>query len=447
MIGVKKKINDFFSRELWEIDTNTLGKFRSFLIMSLRMLNVAFHEFTEGQLTLRAMSLVYTVLLAIVPILAISFSVLKAFGVHNQIEPYLHEFLAPLGARGDEIISRIMGFIDNMKAGVLGSLGLVMLVYTVISVIQKIEKTFNYIWRVKRSRTLLRQFSDYISIILIGPVIMFTAVGITASAMSSGIIKYISSIEPFGTLLYHAFELLPYLMVCGVFTFFYFFIPNTKVKFASALFGGVFAGVLWEVAGWGFASFVVTSAKYAAIYSGFAILILFMIWLYLSWLILLVGSQISFYHQYPQFLSVNKEMLSLSSRLREKIAFIIMYFIAYNFVNNQKPWTLNTLVEHMNLPVDVINDMIMLLEKKGLLLETGDDPPAFIPARDIGTISEKEIFNVVRSVDPEVLAVEQRIISVDAIEDVMKRLDTAYQDAMGERTLRDIVPSKKGLES
>jgi len=447
MIYVKKKLNDFFARGLWEIDTNALGKFKSFLVMSLRMLNVAFHEFTEGQLTLRAMSLVYTVLLAIVPVLAISFSVLKAFGVHNQVEPYLHEFLAPLGSKADEIISRIMGFVENMKAGVLGSLGLAMLIYTVVSVIQKIEKTFNYIWRVKRSRTLMRQFSDYISIILIGPVLMFTAVGLTASAMSSSVMKYVSSVEPFGTLLYHVFEILPYLMVCGVFTFFYFFIPNTKVKFTSALFGGVFAGVLWEVAGWGFASFVVTSAKYAAIYSGFAILILFMIWLYLSWLILLVGSQISFYHQYPQFLSVNKEMLSLSSRLREKIAFIIMYFIGYNFVNNQKPWTLNTLVEHMNLPVDVVHEVIILLEKKELLLETGDDPPAFIPARDIDTITEKEIFNAVRAVDPEVLAVEQRIISVDAVEDVMKRLDSAFRDAMGERTLRDIVPSKKGLKS
>ena len=443
MIDVRKKLTDFFTRELWEIDTGSLGKFRSFVIMSLRMLNVAFHELTEGQLTLRAMSLVYTVLLAIVPVLAISFSVLKAFGVHNQVEPYLHEFLAPMGSKADEIISRIMGFIDNMKAGVLGSLGLAMLVYTVISVIQKIEKTFNYIWRVKRSRSLLRSFSDYISIILVGPVLMFSAVGLTASAMSSGVMKYISSIEPFGTLLYYAIEILPYIMVCGVFTFLYIFIPNTKVKFTSALFGGVFGGVLWEVAGWGFASFIVTSAKYAAIYSGFAILILFMIWLYLSWLILLVGAQISFYRQYPQFLSVKKETLSLSIRLREKIAFLIMYFIGYNFTNNQKPWTLNTLVEHMNLPVDVIHDVIVLLGQKKLILETGDDPPAFIPARDIGTITEKEIFNAVRAVGPEALSVEQRIISVDKVEDVMKRLDAAYSDALGERTLRDIVPQGK----
>lgn len=443
MIDVRKKLAAFFARELWEIDTGSLGKYKSFVIMSLRLLNVVFHEFTEGQLTLRAMSLVYSILLSIVPVLAISFSVLKAFGVHNQIEPYLNEFLAPLGSRGEEITVRIVSFIDNMKVGVLGSLGLAMLIYTVISVIQKIEKSFNYIWRVKRSRSLLRQFSDYISVILVGPVLIFSALGITASAMSSGVMKYISSIEPFGTLLYYAFEILPFVIVCGVFTFFYIFIPNTRVKFASALFGGVFAGVLWEVVGWGFASFTVTSAKYAAIYSGFAILVLFMIWLYLSWLILLLGAQISFYHQYPQFLSIKKGKLSLSIRLREKIAFIIMYFIGYNFANNRKPWTLNTLVEHLNLPVDIIHDVIILLEQSELLVETGDDPPALLPARDIGTITQKEIFDTVRAVDVEARAVERRIISVTEVEDVMKRLDAACQDALGERTLRDIVSAGK----
>jgi membrane protein len=443
MIDVRKRLTDFFARGLWEIDTGSLGKYKSFVIMTLRLLNVAFHEFTEGQLTLRAMSLVYSMLLSIVPVLAISFSVLKAFGVHNQIEPYLQEFLSPLGDRGEEITVRIISFIDNMKVGVLGSIGLAMLVYTVISVIQKIEKAFNYIWRIKRSRSLLRQFSEYTSVILIGPVIMFAAVGMTASAMSSKVMKYLTSLEPFGTLLYYAFETLPYIMVCGVFTFLYLVIPNTKVKFASALSGGVFAGVLWEIAGWSFATFTVTSAQYAAIYSGFAILVLFMIWLYVSWLILLVGAQISFYHQYPQFLSVKKETLLLSSRLREKIAFLIMYFIGYNFSRNQKPWTLNTLVEHMNLPVDVIHDAIILLEQNNLLLETGDDPPALIPARDIGTIRQKEIFNAVRAEDQETLSVEHRIISVTEVEVILKRMDAAYNDALGERTLRDIVFAEK----
>ncbi|RJQ46930.1 MAG: YihY/virulence factor BrkB family protein [Nitrospiraceae bacterium] len=439
MINARKRLIEFFTKDLWEIDTSSLGKYRTFLIKSLRLLNVALQELFEGQLTLRAMSLVYSTLLSIVPILAISFSVLKAFGVQDQIEPYLQEFLSPLGSRGEEITSRIIGFVKNMRAGILGSLGLALLIYTVISVIQKIEHTFNYVWRVKRSRSFMRQFSDYISIILVGPVMMLAAIGITASFMSSTVMQYIISIEPFGTVFYYVLQVLPYVMICGVFTFLYYFVPNTKVKITSALFGGILGGVLWEIAGWGFASFIVTSVKYAAVYSGFAILILFMIWLYLSWFILLIGAQISFYHQYPQFLAVKKGTIFLSSRLREKIAFLVMYYVGYNFLNNRKPWTLNTLVEHLNLPVDVIHDIIILLQQNDLLLETGDDPPAYLPAHDIGKIAQKEIFDAVRTVDREALLVESKIVSVPGVEDVMKRVDAAFSDTLGQKTLKDAV--------
>lgn len=439
MIDIRRRITDFFTKELWEIDASSLNKYKAFAVKALRLLNVAFHEFTEGQLTLRAMSLVYSILLSIVPVLAISVSVLKAFGVHNQVEPYLSDFLAPLGSKGQDITERIVGFIENMKVGVLGSLGLVMLIYTVISVIQKLEKTFNYIWRVKRARSFVRQLSDYMSVILIGPVIVFSAVGITASFMSTSVMTYITNIEPFGTLIYYSIEAIPFILICGVFTFLYIFIPNTKVNFTSALFGGVLAGILWQGAGWGFASFVASSAKYAAIYSGFAILILFLIWLYLSWLILLVGAQISFYHQYPQFLHVKSQSMYFNSRIRERVAFIIMYLIGDHFFNNRKPWTLNALVEHLNLPVDGVHDVIMLLEKNELILETGDDPPAYMPARDIGKITLKEIYNTVRIPEYEAVSAELRIIHVPQVENIINKLDSAYGEALSNRTLKDIV--------
>jgi membrane protein len=296
-----KKLSNFFTRKVWEMDIAALGTYKSFLIKLLRLFYVALREFTEGQLTLRAMSLVYSTLLSIVPLIAISFSVLKAFGVHNQVvEPFLLKFLAPLGPKGEEITFNIIGFVENIKVGVLGSFGLALLVYMVISVIQKIEKAFNYIWRIKKSRSFARRFSDYISIVLVGPVLMFSAIALTASLTNTTIVKKLISIEPFGTLFYFVAEISPYIFVSAAFTFLYIFLPNTKVKFSSALVGGIFAGVLWETTGWAFASFIVSSTKYAAIYSGFAILVMFMIWLYLSWLILLVGAQISYYHQQAQ---------------------------------------------------------------------------------------------------------------------------------------------------
>jgi len=443
MIDVKKKITDFFVRELWDIDLGASSGFKSFIIRTLRLLNVAIREFTEGQLTLRAMSLVYTTLLSIVPILAISISVLKAFGVHNEVvEPFLQKFLAPMGVKGAEITSRIIGFVENMKVGVLGSIGLGMLFYTVVSVIQKIEKSFNSIWKIRKARTLARRFSDYISVMIIGPVLIFSAIGITATVMSNTFVQLVLSIEPFGSLFNVLLKLLPYIIVCGAFTFIYILIPNTKVHFTSALTGGVLAGFMWETAGWAFASFTVSSAKYAAIYSGFAILIMFMIWIYLNWLILLVGAQISFYHQYPHFLAAKNEMFFVSNRLRERLAFLVMYFIGANHYHNKPAWTIDMIVQELKLPVDPVYDIISVLQNNGLILETADEPPAYVPARDIETITLSELLNVVRMAEKETLIIERKVISVPDVDSVLEVLETSTKKALGEQTLKDMVLSR-----
>jgi membrane protein len=133
-------------------------------------------DLMDGMITLRAMSLVYTTLLSMVPLLAVSISVLKGFGVHDQLEPTLTSILAPLGEQSAEISAHIVGFVDNMKIGVLGALGLGLLIYTAVSLIQKIEAAFNYTWRLQNSRSLMQRFSDYLSVIMVGPVLMICCV-------------------------------------------------------------------------------------------------------------------------------------------------------------------------------------------------------------------------------------------------------------------------------
>jgi len=248
----KTKIGVYLKKLIWERELSALPWWQAWLTKSVQICYVVVRDVVDGQLTLRAMSLVYTTLLALVPLLAVSFSVLKGFGVHNQIEPLLLNFLSPLGERGVEISSRIIGFVDNVKAGVLGSLGVALLVYTVISLIQKIESAFNYTWRVKRSRPFAQRFSDYLSIILIGPVLIFTALGITATLTSTAVVQKLVAIEPFGSFLQIGSHLLPYLLIITAFTFFYVLVPNKKVQFISALIGGITAGVLWEGLGFCF---------------------------------------------------------------------------------------------------------------------------------------------------------------------------------------------------
>lgn len=442
MQNLKTRVHDYFVKEIWSVNTDSLGIVRAFSIKILRLFYVTAREFSEGYLTLRAMSLVYTTLLSLVPLLAVSFSVLKAFGVHNQIQPILLNFLDALGPRGEEITHRIIEFVENMKVGVLGTLGLSLLIYTVISLIQKIENAFNAIWRIGKPRSLTRKFSDYMSVVLIGPVLMFSALGLTASISSAAVIKKVMSIEPFGSVLFLAGKLIPYFFVCAAFTFIYSFIPNTKVKFGSALVGGLFAGILWETTGWAFASFVVSSTKYAAIYSGFAVLIMFMIWLYLSWFILLVGAKVSFYHQYPHFLSVKKETLSLSNRLREKLSFLVMFLIGEHFHYRKPPWTIDSLINKLDLPVEPIQDVLSGLRIKGLVKETNDDPPAYLPARDLETIRLNDLLKSVRNGEEIAHSVENRFLSMSEVNTVMARVDRAIEGALGNETLRDIVLKK-----
>ena len=168
-----------------------------------------------------------------------------------------------------------------------------------------------------------------------------------------------------------------------------------------------------------------------------------MIWLYVSWLILLLGAQISFYHQYPYFLDAKNEVLNLSHRLKEKLTFLIMYYIGSNFHNNKKPWTLNAMVTHLELPVDSVHDILSNLEKNSLLLETGDDPPAYMPARELEAITLRELMVIARMTDAETRAIENHFTTVPAVDGVLDSLDTAVADTLGNKTLKDLVDPAK----
>ena len=226
-------LKGFFLERLWKLDAEALPWWKALPLAALRILVVVARDIADGQLNLRAMSLVYTTLLSLVPLLAVSFSVLKAFGVHNQIEPFLEQFLEPLGPKGTEITTQVIQFVENIRVGVLGALGLALLFYTVVSLIQKIERAFNFTWRVKQERPVAQRVSGYLTVILVGPVLVFTALGVTGTVMSTAFIQQVAAIEPFGTVIELATRLVPYLLIIAAFLFIYIFIPNTRVSVGS----------------------------------------------------------------------------------------------------------------------------------------------------------------------------------------------------------------------
>ncbi len=428
------------NRRLWTSDTG-LPAWQSKVIGAGQIVYAVVRDLLEGQLSLRAMSLVYTTILSLVPLLAVSFSVLKGFGAHNRIEPMLLDLLAPLGERGIEITNRIIEFVENVKVAVLGSVGVALLFYTVFSLVQKIENAFNFSWRVKETRSMGQRFTGYFSVIMIGPVLVLASLGITASIESAAIVEQLSRIEPFGTLIKTASRIIPYLLVIGVFAFLYLFIPNTQVDIASAFVGALVAGGLWETVGWAFAAFVADAPNYMAIYSAFATLIVFMIWLYLSWLILLVGCGIAFYHQHPECRVSGREATHLSNRLRERTALHILVLIGRRQYQGAAHWSVPELAKSLKVPVDQVQTVIAVLQAGGLIEQTSASPVTYLPSLPLEQMTIRRVIDTVRGGDTELSIA----IAGDAVVDgVMRDIDQATAEALADRSVRDLVFSETG---
>jgi membrane protein len=259
-------------------------------------------DFTRGELNLRATSLVYTTMVGIVPLLALSFSAMRALGLHRSLEPLIMSVLAPIGPRASELTERIMSSIDNVHGSMLASVSVVLLIVSALSMAQKVETSFNFVWRVDRPRSYLRRIGEYLGIILIGPAVMSIAIGFTASLRSDAMMARVAQLGPLGRWLAASSGLAPYLLVIATFSLLYVYVPNTHVRLKPAVLAGVLAGAAWAAVGSLFTSFVVNVTRNEAIYSGFAIVLAAMIWLQLSWLILLLGAQLAFYVQNPAYL-------------------------------------------------------------------------------------------------------------------------------------------------
>lgn len=394
-------------------------------------------EATEGQLTLRAMSLVYTTLLSMVPLLALSFSVLKAFGAHNAIEPLMLNLLEPLGEQGVEITQNVLGFVDNIRVGVLGFVGLIFLVYTVIALVQKIEQAFNGIWHVEAMRSLGQRFSNYLSVIMIGPLLVVSALGVTATVMSSALMQRVTAIEPLGTLFDAASSLLPFGLIVAAFTFIYMFVPNTRVRLLPALIGAVIAGLLWQSVGWGFATIVAGSTRYDAIYSGFAIVILLLIWVYLAWLILLVGSNIAFYIQNPEYIRVRGAGAPPSGAMRERLGLHLMAEVGRRFLSGEKAPTLEEAGHCLMVPSRVLAGPARALEASGLLVITGEGDARYLPGRDLAAIPVNEILEVLRHQEDDPLY--QRMEGQHEVDTLVERIEQSRADVLASLSLRDLL--------
>ncbi len=399
----------------------------------LRYPYAVIRDLWRGDINLRAMGLVYTTLLSIVPLVAFAFAILKIFGARHDLEPIVYEFFRPMGAAAaDELAKRVVQFAHRVSSGVVGSVGIALLAYTLIGTIKKVEDSFNFVWHVDHPRSLARRIIEYLTLIVIGPLLLVGFIGLTHAALDTAAVQEVARLRP---LRYASIAIAPYAMVTAFFTGMYMLVPNTRVHWRPALIGAVVAGVSWAAVGKMFTAFVMYSTRLQIVYAGFAFIVGALLWTYFGWLILLAGAQLSFYIQNPVYLRHGLREVRLSCLEIEQLALRLMYYVGRAHLSGHEHWTVRRLTTELGIPGIAIARLVERFEQAKLLVVTGNDE--LVPARDIGQIATWEILDVARNNGSGDLT--PRHVMLPSVDRLLAMIDEARRNRCGNLTLRDLV--------
>ena len=437
-----KAIISFIKDDIWRIKTRKLSWAKSFWIKQLRILLLAVRGFAEDKCQLRASALTFYSLLSIVPVLAMAFGIAKGFGLDKILEQQLYEKIPGQVEVIEKIVGFANSFLENTQGGLIAGIGVGILFWTVIKVLGNIENSFNDIWGIKKARSLGRKFSDYLSIMLICPLlfIMSSSITVLITSQVTLIIQKVSLLGAISPVIMALLKLLPYGVIWIMFTFIYIFMPNTKVSFSSGLLGGIIAGTIYQVVQWAYIAFQVGVSKYGAIYGSFAALPLFLVWLQISWLIVLFGAEISFAEQNVDTYEFEPDCLKVSQGFKKLLALQITQLCVNNFAQEASPWTAQDISHHLELPIRLVNQVLYDLTEAGILSEVklpGSQMAGFQPAIDIEKITIHKVLNILDNNGLDnIPLIESEELS--AIKTALEDFDKSFADSPENKWLKDI---------
>ncbi len=393
---------EFIRDGLWRIRLRDLTVIRRFLIKYLRIIIIAAKEFVYDKCPLRASALTYYSLLSIVPVAAVAFAIAKGFRLQEHLEAQIMEKFSGQEAMMTQIIEFSRNMLKNTRGGIIAGVGAVVLLWAVINVLSQIEDTFNDISGVTKSRSFGRKFSDYISLILIGPLllIMSSSAMVLIATNLSQITQKIALVGVFSPLVALIVNILPYSFIWILFTFIYIFMPNQKVPFSSGLIAGIVAGTIYVLVQKLYIFFQIGVAKYNTIYGSFAALPLFLLWLQLSWFIMLFGAEISFAHQNVDAYEFEPDWKKISPSFKKLLSLQIAHMIVMNFIRGEKPMTVKQIGNALDIPIRLVQEILNDLISCGLLSDTtseNNSGTAYQPARDINDFSISFIINALEN--------------------------------------------------
>ncbi len=386
------RIVDFIREDVWRIRSETLPKKRSLLLNQFRVIILALRGFNEDKCSLRASALTLYSLLSIVPAVAMAFGIAKGFALEKLLQKELLERFKGQ----EEVISRVIGFAQSMleetKGGLIAGIGVAVLFWLIIKLLSNIENSFNDIWGVTHARSFGRKLSDYLSVMLICPVLLVMSSSLTVF-ITTQVTLITQKIDVLGILspvIATLLKILPYCVIWLLFTFMYVFMPNTRVHFRSGLLGGIVAGTIYQVVQWAYITFQIGVAKYGAIYGSFAALPLFIIWLQVSWLVVLFGAEISFASQNVETYEFEPDALEAKPSFKKLLALRIAQVCVKNFCNGSRPWSAEQISHELEIPIRLVNLILFELVEGKILSEVREDVDGEIlyqPARNVDLLS------------------------------------------------------------
>lgn len=396
--GKIQQVLNFIKKDVWTIRRAALSPGKSFSLKILRIFLFAFRGYDRDKCQLRASALTFYSLVSIVPVAAMAFGIAKGFGFEKILEEQLRTKLAGQ----QEILAQIITFshslLENTRGGIIAGVGLVVLLWAAIKLLRHIEDSFNDIWKAKEKRTIGRMFSDYLSLMLVCPVILILAssVNVFITTQVNMIVGKFAILGGISSIIFFLLKLLPYTLLWVLFTFLYIFMPNTKVRFASGLFAGVLIGTLFQVVQWAYITFQIGVVHYNTIYGSFAALPLFLAWLQISWLIVLFGVEISLAYQTADDHELEPDFYDASHRLRILLSLLVTGHLIKNFIRGEKPMTAGELAKQLEIPRPFADEIIASLVTSRIIsaVETNDkNKRGYQPAMDVNIVTLHYVMN------------------------------------------------------
>jgi len=395
------KLLHFLKTGVWRIPSRKLPRRQSLLIKCLRVTLLSFSEFDKDKCQLRASALTFYSLLSIVPVIAMAFGIAKGFGLEKLLEAQLEKIPGQEDALR-QIVTFSQTLLQNTQGGIVAGIGVALLFWTIIKVLGNIEESFNDIWGVKKPRSLGRKFSDYLSLMMICPILLILSSSITVfiTTQVTLITQKITLLGFAAPVIFGSLKMIPYCVLWGMFTFIYIFMPNLKVNFKSGLLGGIVAGTVYQVVQWLYITFQVGVSSYGAIYGSFAALPLFLVWLQLSWVVVLWGAEIAFAHQNVDTYEFEPDCLQISYSYKKLLSLRIVHLLTKNFCKGEPPFTAAQVSHELEIPIRLVRQILFELVKAGLVSETLQEngkERSYQPARDVESFTVQSVIETIEN--------------------------------------------------